>query len=48
MGGHAFVSRPNPPNIVRLPSEQYISLRDDYQRFAMLHCAVMLALTDSA
>ncbi|KAF6232619.1 hypothetical protein HO173_009287 [Letharia columbiana] len=35
MGGHAFRSGPNPLNVVRLPTEQYIMLRDHYQTIVM-------------
>ena len=47
MGGHAFRSRPNPPNIVRLPREQYIKLRDHYQRSDVLQDSTLFGLTDS-
>ena len=37
MGGNAFRSGPRPLNVVRLSPEQYIKLRDHYQRFTVSH-----------
>ena len=44
MGGRAFLSGPKPLNVVRLQPEQYIELRDYYQRFATAHCFRILRL----
>ena len=46
MGGRAFLSGPNPLNIVRLPTDQYIKLRNQYQRSAGSLC-INQGLADS-
>ena len=46
MGGNAFRSGPEPLNVVRLQPEQYIKLRDQYQRCAISHLAIDLGLAD--
>ncbi len=46
MGGRAFGSGPHPLNVVRLPTEQYINLRDHYQRFAISHYCFALGHAD--
>ena len=46
MGGNAFRSGPKPLNVVRLQPEQYIKLRDQYERCAISHLAIGLGLAE--
>lgn len=46
MGGRAFLSGPNPLNVVRLPTDQYVKLRDQCQKYAVLHFPTILCLAD--
>ena len=47
MGGNAFRSGPRPLNVVRLSSEQYIKLRDRYQRFTVSHLPILFRVAKS-
>ena len=46
MGGRAFRSGPNPLNVVRLSTKQYIQLRDHYQRFVISYMTMSLDPAD--
>lgn len=46
MGGHAFRSGPNPLNVIRMPTKQYIKLRDHYQKFAIPYLTIHFGLAD--